>query len=319
MPAITASSPGKVILFGEHAVVYERPAIAVPVAQVKTKVTILAEPLKSPGSVLIESPAIGLHADLDTLPADDPLALAIHHTQAALNVDHLPAMTIRITSSIPVAAGLGSGASVSVALTRALAAFLGNPLPDEKVSLIAYQVEKKHHGNPSGIDNTVITYAQPIFFTRGQPFELIPVAEPFTLIIADSGIKSPTILAVADVRKCWLENQVFYESLFDKIGVITQQARRFISNGPCHLLGPLMTANQDLLKQIGVSCPELDFLITTALDAGALGAKLSGSGRGGNMIALVAPDLSGKVSSALTQAGATHTLVTQVLPSLSMY
>lgn len=312
MPAITASSPGKVILFGEHAVVYARPAIAVPVAQVKTKVTILAEPQKLSGSVQIEAPVIGLYASLDNLPADDPLALAIYGTQDAVNVAHLPAMTIRITSTIPVAAGLGSGAAVSVALVRALSAFLGHPLSDDKVSMIAYQVEIKHHGNPSGIDNTVITYAQPVFFTRGQPFELLPVADPFTLVIADSGIKSPTILAVADVRNCWQENPAYYESLFDKIGEISKKAREFISEGPCSSLGPLMTANQNMLKQIGVSCPELDLLAATALDAGALGAKLSGSGRGGNMIALVAPELAGKVSSALSQAGAAHTLVTQV-------
>ncbi|MBE3143727.1 MAG: mevalonate kinase [Planctomycetes bacterium] len=312
MPAITASSPGKVILFGEHAVVYERPAIAVPVAQVKTKVTILAEPQKSSGSVQVEAPDIGLHTSLDNLPADDPLVLAICSTQGTLNLAHLPAMTIRITSTIPVAAGLGSGAAVSVALVRALSAFLGHPLSDDKVSTIAYQVEKKHHGNPSGIDNTVITYAQPVFFTRGQPFELLPVAEPFTLVIADSGIKSPTILAVADVRKCWQENPVYFDSLFDKIGEISRQERGFISKGPCSSLGPLMTANQNLLKQIGVSCPELDLLVATALDAGALGAKLSGSGRGGNMIALVAPELAGKVSSALSQAGAARILVTLV-------
>jgi mevalonate kinase len=317
MPAISASSPGKVILFGEHAVVYERPAIAVPVAQVKTKVTILAEPQKSPGSVQIESAAVGLHALLDDLPADDPLAQAIHQTRNVLNVDHLPAMTIRITSTIPVAAGLGSGAAVSVALARALAAFLGSPLPDEKVSMIAYQVEKKHHGNPSGIDNTVIAYAQPVFFTRGLPFELLPVAEPFTLVIADSGIKSPTILAVEDVRKSWQENPDLYNRLFDKIGEITRQARKLITFGPCSLLGPLMTVNQDLLKQIGVSCPELDLLIAAALDAGALGAKLSGSGRGGNMIALVAPELAENVASALLQAGATRTLITQVSPARS--
>jgi mevalonate kinase len=312
MPAISASSPGKVILFGEHAVVYERPAIAVPVAQVKTKVTILAEPQKSPGSVLIEAPVIGVHALLEDLPNDDPLALAIHHTRAVLTVDHLPAMTIRITSTIPVAAGLGSGAAVSVALARALSAFLGSPLPDDKVSMIAYQVEKKHHGNPSGIDNTVIAYAQPVFFTRGLPFELLPVAEPFTLVIADSGIKSPTILAVADVRKSWQDNSVVYDKLFDKIAEISRQARKFISEGPCRLLGPLMTTNQDLLKQIDVSCPELDLLVAEALDAGALGAKLSGSGRGGNMIALVDPEIAEKVASALLQAGATRTLITQV-------
>jgi mevalonate kinase len=314
MPAIFACAPGKAILFGEHAVVYERPAIAVPVTQVQAKATILADPLGLEGRVHVQSPEIQLDSDLADLPADDPIALAIQGVKQALSADHLPALRLKISSTIPVAAGLGSGAAVSVAILRALSAFLGHPLPDETVSALAFEIEKKHHGTPSGIDNTVITYTRPIYFVRGQPFEILQPAEAFTLVIADSGVRSPTRVAVGDVRQAWEADPYRYEALFDAIGQVAQQARRVITRGPVLALGPLMSENQRLLAQIGVSSAELDFLIETALQAGAAGAKLSGGGRGGNMIALATAENADKISTALSTAGAKRVIISRVNP-----
>jgi mevalonate kinase len=312
MPAIFACAPGKAILFGEHAVVYGRPAIAVPLTQVQVKATVLADPLGPQGRVHVQSPEIQLDSNLADMAADDPIALAIQGLKQALGADHLPSLQLRISSTIPVAAGLGSGAAVSVAILRALSAFLGHPLPDETVSALAYEVEKKHHGTPSGIDNTVITYASPIFFIRGQPFEILQPAEAFTLIIADSGVRSPTRVAVGDVRQAWQADTNRYEALFDAIGQVAQQARQVITHGPALALGQLMTENQQLLTQVGVSSAELDFLIETALQAGAAGAKLSGSGRGGNMIALAAEENANKIASALQKAGAKRVIISRV-------
>jgi len=314
MPAIFASAPGKAILFGEHAVVYGRPAIAVPVTQVQAKATVLADPLGPQGRVHIQAPEIQLDSDLADLPADDPLVLAVRGVQQALGADHLPALKLRISSTIPVAAGLGSGAAVSVAIVRALSAFLGHPLVDETVSALAYEVEKKHHGTPSGIDNTVVTYARPIYFVRDQPFEILQPAEAFTLVIADSGVRSPTRLAVAEVRQCWQADPDRYEALFDAIGQIAWQARQVITGGPPMALGPLMSENQRLLTQVGVSSAELDFLVETALQAGAAGAKLSGGGRGGNMIALAAPENAGRILTALQNAGAKRVIISTINP-----
>lgn len=314
MPAILASAPGKVILFGEHAVVYGRPAIAVPVTQVQVKASIMADPLGPPGRVHIQAPDIQLERDLAELPLDDPIALAVQGVMHALVIGHLPALKLRISSTIPVAAGLGSGAAVSVAILRALSAFLGHPLPDEIVSALAFEVEKKHHGTPSGIDNTVVTYARPIFFTRGQPFEILPPAETITLIIADSGIKSPTHLAVAAVKEAWQADPHHFDALFDDIGQVSQQARQLITEGPVRELGPLMTENHHILQQVGVSSAELDFLVDAALQAGAAGAKLSGGGRGGNMIALATLENAEKISTALTDAGATRVIISRVNP-----
>jgi mevalonate kinase len=312
MPLFSAYAPGKIILFGEHAVVYGRPAIAVPVQQVQARAVV--EPnLRAPtGQVRILAQTLQLDQTLDELPPDHPLAAAVWVVQRALGLSRSPACTIRVTSTIPVAAGLGSGAAVAVVMIRAYAAFLGRPLNDEQVSALAFEIEKLHHGTPSGIDNTVITYAQPVFFEKGQPIQSFSVAEGFTLVIGDSGIPSPTAVSVGDVRQAWQAEPERYEAYFDRIGAIVQQARQVIEHGPSHLLGTLMDENQAVLQQIGVSSPELDQLTAAARQAGALGAKLSGGGRGGNMIALAAPDTAAQIAQALHTGGAVSTLISEV-------
>lgn len=312
MPAVYATAPGKAILFGEHAVVYGQPAIAVPITTIMAKAVILAEPLKPHGYIRIEAPQIDLDCEIDQLPKDHPLNLAVTLVMQQVQIRELPALRLRITSTIPVAAGLGSGAAVSIAIIRSLTSFLGFPIQPEDISKIAFEVEKKYHGNPSGIDNTVITYAQPIYFVRGQPFEFIKVIRPFELIIADSGVKSSTATVVSDVRQLWQANPAEYERLFNSIGEITNQARLMVEGGSLETLGNLMNENHEYLKTMGVSSPLLDQLIQSALAAGALGAKLSGAGRGGNIIALVKLEDIGRVSSALLEAGAENTFNTTV-------
>jgi len=186
-------------------------------------------------------------------------------------------------------------------------------LSDEQVSALAFEVEKLHHGTPSGIDNTVITYARPVYFVRSQPIETLRVAQPFTIIIGDTGISSPTAIAVGDVRHAWQQAPAHYEALFDAAGQIARQARQAIESGYPEDLGALMDSNHTLLQQLGVSSPELDHLVAVARDAGALGAKLSGGGRGGNMIALVQPADATIVAEALSNAGAVRIIATKII------
>jgi mevalonate kinase len=312
MPAFTASAPGKVILFGEHAVVYGQPAIAVPVKQVRASATVTPNITGSPGEVRIMAPDIGFDSFWQHLPPDDPIGAAIEGVKSVLEVERLPACTLKVTASIPIASGLGSGAAVSVAIIRALAGFLGNPLPDETVSALTYEVEKLHHGNPSGIDNSVVTHAQPVYFTRGEPIEIFSVTRPFTIVIGDTGIPAPTAESVGDVRTAWQGDPQTYEHLFAAIGSLVKSARQAIEKGHPEWLGPLMDENHELLSEIGVSSPELDRLVWAAKDAGALGAKLSGGGRGGNMIALVENAQSKTVAQALKDAGAVLVITTEV-------
>lgn len=304
-----SSAPGKIILFGEHAVVYGRPALAVPVTQVHVDVEISDS---SRAGIWIDAPGVNLHAELNTLPSDHPLASVIHNFLFLSRVSPFPNLNINIESTIPVASGLGSGAAVTVALTRALSSHLDFPMTDEEVNAFAYEIEKLHHGTPSGIDNTVITYAKPVYFIKGQGMETFNVGIPFTIVIGDTGVSAPTKESVGDVRKLWQADQAKWEMLFDRVAMIAKKARTSIERGKMKDLGELMNRNHALLQEMTVSSPELDTLVAAALQAGALGAKMSGGGRGGNMIALVTPEKAQQVSNSLKAAGARNTIVTQI-------
>jgi mevalonate kinase len=312
MPAYTATAPGKVILFGEHAVVYGRPAIAAPVSQVRARAVVSPAPRGPAGEVLVLAPDIGLESRLADLPEDHPLACVVNTLLAALQVSQPPACTLRVTSTIPVAAGLGSGAAVSVAILRAFSAFLGSPLDDEEVSALAYEVEKLYHGTPSGIDNTVITYGMPVYFVRGRQIQTLRLPCPFTLVIGDTGVAGPTAVAVGDVRRGWQASPADYEALFDRVGQIAEAARLAIEAGQVDELGPLMDENQAMLKRMGVSSPELERLVLAARRAGALGAKLSGGGGGGNMIALTEGENAPEIARALLEGGAVRAITTTI-------
>jgi mevalonate kinase len=200
-----------------------------------------------------------------------------------------------------------------VALIRALSLHLNQPLTDEQINVMVFEIEKLHHGTPSGIDNTVITFGRPVYFIKGQRIETFKVGNPFTIVIADTGVPAPTKESVGDVRKLWQADQGKFEAIFDQIAQVSISARRCIENGKPEELGPLMDQNHKLLQELTVSSPELDKLVTSACAAGALGAKLSGGGRGGNMIALVAKEKAESVSAALLSAGAKRTIVTEIV------
>jgi len=306
---VKISAPGKIILLGEHAVVYGRPALAVPVTQVHADVEVRDS--SRPG-IWIDAPDIGLHTELNTLPSDHPIAAVIHNFLFISHLAPFPDLEIKVTSTIPVASGLGSGAAVTVALTRALSSHLDVSMSDEEVSIFTYEIEKLHHGTPSGIDNTVVTYAKPVYFVKGRPIETLTVGNQFTIIIGDTGISAPTKESVGAVRKLWEADKVKWDGVFDQVGEIANRARKAIEQGRTKELGRLMDQNHALLQEMTVSSLELDTLVSAAVKAGALGAKMSGGGRGGNMIALTETDGSESVSEALINAGAKRAIVTPV-------
>jgi len=308
MPAISASAPGKIILTGEHAVVYGQPAIAIPVNQVSAKAIISADILGPQGRIHVFAPAIELDEDMDDLSEDNPIAKAVNLTLDALNIEHAPALKLKISSRIPVASGLGSGAAVSVAIIRALSTFLGHPLANEKISRLAFEVEKLHHGTPSGIDNTVVTFEKPVYFVKDQTVQTFEVGRAFQLVIADTGTSTPTRLVVEDVGAAWKKEAARYEKLFEAIGDVSEQAFQAIRDGETEMLGKLMDSNHSLLQDLGVSSGELDTMVEAARAAGAMGAKLSGGGRGGNMVALADEGSSEAVAKALAEAGAVNTI-----------
>ena len=306
----TASASGKVILFGEHAVVYGRPAIAVPVAELRAWATVADAPPGAGCTVLAAD--LNRRLSLADAPPDDPLALIVRLTLGELGIVAEPDWTITLRSDIPIAGGLGSGAAVSTAIVRALAQHAGRPLSPDVISGLVYETERLHHGTPSGIDNTVVAYERPVYFVRGQPPQPLSVGADFWLAIADSGVASPTRVVVGDVRRAWQAETARYDTLFDEMGGIAEAARQAIETGAVAELGPLMDENQRLLAAINVSSPLLDELCQAARQAGAGGAKLSGAGRGGNLIALVTPPTAEEVDAALQAAGAVGVVVSGV-------
>jgi mevalonate kinase len=310
MSITRASAPGKIILFGEHAVVYGRPAIAAPLTQVRAEAVV--ESKADPG-VFLAAPDLGRAYWLKDARSADPFARAVRLVLEVLDLQDEPALTITVRSEIPIASGLGSGAAMAAAVIRATFNHLTaeGPATDALVSSLTYQVERILHGTPSGIDNSVVATEKPIYFVRKQPdnlIETLEVSAPLTLLVADTGVVSKTKDVVGDVRRQWKEKTEEFDRLFDGCGYVTNSARISIEEGETKRLGQLMTANQLYLRHLTVSSTELELLITAAEDAGALGAKLSGAGRGGNMLALVDQEGAEKVYEALLAAGAVGVL-----------
>ncbi len=160
------------------------------------------------------------------------------------------------------------------------------------------------HGNPSGIDNTVIVYEQPILFRKGELIEFVNPSKKLHFLIADSGIKKATADTVAYLAKQRERNPQFVEAALEEIGRIALFGRKAFEQGDLSALGDAMNANQALLAQLDLSCEALEKLIVAARQAGALGAKLTGGGKGGNMLALVTPETHEAVRNALLSAGA---------------
>lgn len=330
------TAPGKAILFGEHAVVYGQPAIAVPVHALLAQATVETASSGNAGRLWIEAPNIGFSGwaalsqggetsgdasipgtgnEAGEAPAAGPIAgllLAARLTLKYLDAGLQPALRLVLESELPVASGMGSSAAVSVAVIRAVAQHLGGSLPPGAVSQLAYEVEQHYHGTPSGIDNTVIAYDAPIYFRRGQPPQVIDVHSAFGLVLADTGRPSPTRELVAGVRQRWEADRSGYQRVFGEIGEVVNLARKSIETGEIEQLGALMNENQRLLARLGVSSPELEAMIQTALAAGAYGAKLSGAGGGGALIATGEPANLQRLRSALLKAGAVRALVIEV-------
>lgn len=316
----SASAPAKLILCGEHAVVYGRPAIALPIAGVRA--TVQVEPATSGGIVFVAKDLRHRWRLRDE--RGRPLSALVTQIIRRYAGGTEPDARITLSSTIPIASGMGSGAAVATALVRALVAYLGATLEPSEVSELVYESERHFHGTPSGIDNTVIAYEQPLWFERRNDpahehpsvlMEPISIATPLQLLIGDTGVRSPTRLPVGEVRRRWEQDRPRYEGLFDAVAAVVHGSREALARGAIAELGALLSQNHGYLQEIGVSSPELDRLVRAACAAGALGAKLSGAGWGGAMLALVTDDTRAPVADALRAAGSAQVLESRVDPS----
>lgn len=194
---------------------------------------------------------------------------------------------IETETDIPSGAGMGWSAAYSVALARAAASEKGLELDWKEIAKHAYEGEKVFHGNPSGIDNTLASRRGAILFKRGEEPVPIELKVPVHIVIAYTGKMGYTKELVAGVARVKQEKPEFFADLMDEVEAIVMDARNALREGNLPRLGVLMDKNQECLRQVGVSSPELEELVSLFKDEGALGAKLTGSGGGGCAIALV--------------------------------
>ena len=253
---IKASAPGKVILFGEHAVVFGMPAIAAPLEGLRTTATISPLPEGAHNDILIEAPAIGYFQWLRETTPNDPLPIIVQEFLTSVGIQKFDPLHLVIKSSIPSSAGLGSGAAASAAVIEALVRFFDKPTSASEISRIIYEAEKIHHGTPSGIDNTVVAHDRVVYFIRDQEPEFLNLHSP----------------AVSQVRRSWQEDPDHFEDIFQSIGAISRQARIAIIEGDHEILGKLMNKNQSKLEELGVSSDRLEKLNDAARQANAFGA-----------------------------------------------
>ena len=291
----TWEASGKCILLGEHFVVHGAPALAVPLSGVSTRVTV--EVHSETGSRL-ETDLCGEEERL----AQRVLTAAIQR----LELPEDPPWCVRVNSSIPVGFGLGSSAAYATALVGALSRAEGREPTRPAIREAAHELEKIVHGQPSGIDDTVIALGKPIQYRRGQPVQALEISPSIHLVLASCGYAGSTRDAVAGVQALRQRSPAVFADLLRAAHSLSEEGKAALVTGDRALLGSVLSRNHALLQQIGVSNPDLDRLVDTATEAGAAGAKLTGAGCGGFVLALVDPGSQPKVVEAWQQMGAKH-------------
>lgn len=274
------TATGKIILMGEHAVVYGEPALAIPFSTTKVVATIT----KKEGPISLD--CVFYKGPLAHAP-ERLLGLKTIIEKIMENFDRpLKDINIKIESSIPPERGMGSSAAVAIATIRALYDYFNWSLSNDDLVRWSDISEKIIHGNPSGLDAAVIIGEESLYYIKGKPFIPFHCQLDAYLIVADTGEKGHTREAVEGVRELIQSNPDQGQAWIKELGDLANSAKTSIEENNPSLLGKLMTGAHVILDKLGVSNPTLNQLVNVALDNGALGAKLTGGGRGGCMIVL---------------------------------
>ena len=271
---------GKVILIGEHSVVYHKPAIALPLKNLKVETYIT----KSTEDITVDS--IFYQGFLKDAPNLEGIKVLVLETHLFLNRKP-EKIHIKIDSKVPEKRGLGSSAAVSVSVVRALFNYYKEELTLETLKKLAHQAEIIHHIDPSGLDAETVLSEEAIFFVKHKTIEKIEVNLNGILVVADTGVHGHTKDAVSNVKKLLVEDEMKVRNAMDQLEDLTQQAKTFIQTDELEKLGSIMTKAHHILDELEVSDQTLNDLVNLALKNQALGAKLTGGGKGGSMIALM--------------------------------
>ena len=277
----------KIILIGEHAVVYGYPAISLPLLEVEVTCRVL--PAETPWRLFEE----------------DTLSMAVYASLEYLNIKEA-CIRCQIESAIPEKRGMGSSAAISIAAIRAVFDYYDAQLSQETLEILVNRAEMIAHMNPSGLDAKTCLSDHPIRFIKNLGFTELEMDLSAYLVIADTGVYGHTREAIQVVESKGKEALPFLYAL----GELTQQAEEAIKAKDAVKLGEILTKAHGNLKEIGVSSLEADALVETALEHGALGAKMSGGGLGGCIIALVANEsLAQELAERLEEKGAVQTWI----------
>ncbi len=296
------SGYGKVILFGEHFVVHGVPGIVSAIdsttdaAVKKTGTGIQVKDERKTAKGYSEEKRLQQLESIDRM-------------LKAMNIDPKTPLEIWIGGTLPGFSGLGASAASSVAIARAIAEELSMTIPDEKINQIAYEGEKAYAGNPSGIDNTAATFGGLMWFSKniqGGPDNIKKLAlkKPVEIVIGSTDKVANTKAMVEGVAERKKQNPTKYNPLFKRAEEIAVEGRKALEAHDLKKLGELMNENHTLLQGIEVSSKELDFLVNIAREQGAYGAKLTGGGGGGCMVALTpSKALQERVAKAMEKLG----------------
>lgn len=292
---------GKAILFNEHFVVYGIPSI---VSAIGKYTVAKVEPNNKSGYKLEDNrKATPNYKEEKLQQQKDSLNRIFKKMDIDLSKNGIG---ITLEGNLIAASGIGASAASCVAIAKALSDYYNLNLSDDKINDIAYDGEKGYHGTPSGVDNTASTYGGLIWFQKGEnnTMEKIPISNPIEIVISNTGKVANTAAAVAGVRERKEKNPEKYKEIFDRAENIAYLAKRALQEEDHEEVGKLMNESHKLLQQIEVSSKELDFLVNIAREQGALGAKLTGGGLGGNMLALTpGKELQEEVANAIEKEG----------------
>lgn len=276
---------GKVILFGEHVVVYGALAVVAGVSEYTNcslKVT-----KGVPGFRVVDKrPAVPGYIKDKAAEQRKAHELVMNHLKIDLTVDGLE---IHLGGPLVPSSGIGASASDVVALSRALSELYNLNLSEDEINHSAFVGEGGYHGTPSGVDNTAATFGGLLTYRRanGKPqFAQLPTTKPMYLVVVGTGITASTTKVVGDVKKMKEEKPEWFNGIMGAYNKIVTSATEAIANGNLESLGALMDTNHRLCRDLTISCDELEDIVAHSKRLGALGAKMSGTGRGGIAVAL---------------------------------
>jgi mevalonate kinase len=293
---------GKVILFNEHFVVYGIPAIA---SAIGAKTTALVERRAGSG-VEIKDERIETKGYKAEKLAQQKESLDRMLKFMNIDTEH-SAFRITFGGDLIAASGVGASAASCAAIARAFSDELDLNYSDERVNEIAYEGEKGYHGTPSGIDNTAATFGGLIWYRRegaSQLMERMMIKKPIEIVMGDTGIVADTRVVVGGVKERKDKEPEKYARVFKNAEQLVHDARKQLEQFNLERMGTCMNENHALLQQIEVSCDELDALVHLARESGAIGAKMTGTGKGGYMVALTpSKELQERVAEAIERKG----------------